>query len=91
MAEINKDLKDAQELEIFAASGAGKIVIAGLKKEVNDMMFKFVSELNNPSLNKYIALSCELKEKLELVKRLENAGDIRQIIQDSLETEPEIV
>lgn len=87
MAEKNKDLKDAQELEVFAKSGAGKIVIADLKKQVNDMMFKFVSELNNPDLHRYIALSCELKEKLELIRKFEGAGDIRQVIEESLEAE----
>jgi len=89
MTKPNKDLKDAQELEIFAKSNAGRIVIARLKKEVNDMMFSFITELQNPSLNKYIALSCELKEKLEMIRRLEQSGDIRQVIEESLNQEIE--
>jgi hypothetical protein len=87
MDEKTKDLKDAKELELFTKSSAGLIVIALLKKQVNEMMFKFVSELNNPDLHRYIALSCELKEKLELIKKFEGAGDIRQIIEESLEAE----
>lgn len=86
--EKNKELAEVRELDTFAKSSAGKIVIASLKKEANDMMYKFIAELQNPNLQKYIALSCELKEKLELIRKLEGAGDIRDIIEKSIEEEP---
>lgn len=91
MPKLNKsqeDLKDAQAIETFYSTAAGKVIVGVLNKEVNEMMFQFVAELNNPSLNKYISLSCQLKEKLELIKRFTNAGDIRKVIQDSIDTEP---
>jgi hypothetical protein len=86
MEETNKDLKDAQELEVFAKSNAGKVIVASLTKQVNDMMYKFVAQLAQPDLHTYIALSCELKEKLELIRKFKNAGDIRKIIEESLDT-----
>lgn len=76
-----------QELENFAKSNAGKMIVAQLNKEVNDMMFQFVACLQDPQLNKFIALSCELKEKLELIKKFTKAGDIRQVIEESIAKE----
>lgn len=90
MKKQNNELAEVRELDTFAKSSAGKIVISTLKKEANDMMYKFISELQNPNLQKYIALSCELKEKLELIRKLEGAGDIREIIEKSI-AEEEVV
>ena len=87
LKETNKDLGEVVELEAFAKTSAGIIVIKGLKKEVNNMMFRFVAELQNPTLQKYIALSCELNEKLNLIKKLEGAGDIREIIEKAIASE----
>ena len=83
--EREKDLQEIIELEKFSKSDVGKLIVKALNKEINDMMFKFVAELQNPNLNKYISLSCELKEKLELVKKITGAGDIRKVIEDSVE------
>ncbi len=80
-----KDLQDIIEIEKFAKSQAGDIIVKSLNKGVSDIMFKFVGELNNPSLNKYIALSCELKEILELIKLFTGAGDLRKVIEESTE------
>lgn len=86
----NNDLKDAKELEIFAKSSAGRVIVASLKKQTNALMHSFVSELANPNLNRYIALSCELKEKLDMIRKFEGAGDIRKVIEESMQ-EPEVV
>lgn len=82
--EMNDDYKDAKELELFAKSAAGKVILTSLKKQTNNLMLQFVSQLANPDLNKYIALSCELKEKLDMIRKFEGAGDIRKIIEESL-------
>jgi hypothetical protein len=90
MSEINNDLKDAKELEVFAKSAAGKVIVASLKRQTNGLMSQFVAELANPNLNRYIALSCELKEKLDMIRKFEGAGDIRKIIEESME-DPDVV
>lgn len=83
----NNDLKDAKELELFAKSSAGKVIVSSLKKQVHSLMNSFVAELANPNLNRYIALSCELKEKLDMIRKFEGAGDIRKVIEESFEEE----
>jgi len=81
----DKDLQEIIEIEKFSNSNAGKLIVKALNKDINDMMFKFVAELNNPNLNNYISLSCQLKEKLEMVKKITGAGDIRKVIEESVE------
>jgi len=81
------EIKGLQELEVFAKTTAGIEIIESLNMEIKEMMFKFVAGLNDPNLNKYIALSCELKEKLELVRKFTQAGDIREVIENSPDEE----
>lgn len=89
--DSEKDLQEQIELEAFYKSKAGKIVVNRLKKEIGDLMFQFVSELQNPNINKYITLSCQLKEKLDIVKSFTNAGDMRKVIELSIASqEPEV-
>lgn len=88
--EINNDYKDAKELELFAKSNAGKVIVTSLKRQVNNLMNNFVAELANPNLNRYISLSAELKEKLDMIRKFEGAGDIRQVIEDSLNDTEEV-
>ena len=83
------ELKDAKELESFHKTAAGQIIIKALDQETREIMFRFVAELNDPQLNRYIALSSELKEKLELIRKFTKAGDLRQVIENSpIEEEP---
>jgi hypothetical protein len=83
----NPDLVTAQQLEVFAKSDAGKAIINQLRSEAADIVDNYISLLNSPDLNKFISLTCQLKEKLELAKKFTGAGDLRQVIEDSLKEE----
>jgi len=82
-----EDLQQATELESFYKTNAGKEVVKEMRKDVNAIMDRFVGLLNAPDLNKYVALSCELKERLEMIRRLTRAGDLRKVIEESPEIE----
>jgi hypothetical protein len=85
--EANEDLQTSAQLEIFAKSDAGRALINELRSEAADIIDGFIALLNKPDLNKYISLSCQLKEKLETAKKFTGAGDLRQVIEDSLKVE----
>lgn len=82
---VIEDLKDAKEMELFAKSEAGKVLQKKIKKEIDDAIYEVISILDNPDLQKFISKITALKIRLEFLKDLSKAGDIRKLIEKSLE------
>lgn len=87
--QTNKDLKDASELEVFANSNAGKVMIRSARSEISDIMQQFIQALNKPDLNTFISLACQLKEKLNTLEKFTGAKDLRIMIEESISENPE--
>lgn len=77
-------LDNLKDLEIFAASAGGKLLVSGLKKDIVSLVDQ-LSGYHKLSHIEMIAIAAALDEKLTIVRALAKAGKSREELENLIE------
>ena len=82
--EVEKDLKKFTQLESLANSEGGKILIDACIDDIKSIIDSIAYSTPKQSIEQYIGLTCELKEKLAMYNILKNAKKNVELTRETL-------
>jgi len=82
--EIQEDLKKIKDIVILSETEGGKALKTGLLKDIVDCVDNFVDNRDKLTHQEFIALACDIKSKLDVLRVLTRAKKNEKFLMEEL-------
>lgn len=81
---LEEDIKVVTGLEILANSNGGKALLGDLQSDIILAITKIVDNRATYSIQEFVAVACDIKTKLDVVRTLTRASNNREYLEKLL-------
>lgn len=82
--EMEKDLTLAMDIQTLAESNGGKKLVKSLQEDILTSLGTMIDKRSTATLQEFIASTCDIKTKLDIIKVLAKAKTDRMVLETLL-------